>query len=590
MAVDPMSILREVNPQAAPADAPPTVANYRPADMQGVACAFCSKFSLESFKGGAEGEMGLPVGYCHQWESNVDGWFVCDWFASDAPTYDENGHEVWDMGESPLMSEIHFATGAVEEEGSGFVLKEVLRTGEWPVIPTATGMLKKPLKIIRDGVSSREDGRIALSELVTNFQAGIPRSVQVPLSDEEHKDHKNITRLNTGFVRDLWITDEGDTSKLVAKIQFTEPEIKEKTLRGTFEDVSCGIPWNLKVRGRAHGACLEHVCLTNKPFIDGLGPFLALSDDDEKHVEVEIEHFGAIQAPEKEADESGTDEAESAEHRPTPADSDHSSEAENESSESAEEPLTFNAQREQIREALHGEFGLSLDYEVVDIAPEAALVRNRIANLTWTVPFEVKDQKLSVSPVADWVENEETSAEPPRQLSELERARQLRELRLGQLSTTNKGGQQMSTLSLDGVELSDDQRAAIQNVLDENATLRKDNREGKAEKRVAELSELGLNERPGALKLYRQVFLSDDGGAAIVLLSDDGQEKERLTALDILDRFIEAVKGSDGKVVLSDQALVSGNDIKPPNDAEGEAEKPLEDRVADAKQALGLKK
>ena len=147
----------------------------------------------------------------------------------------------------------------------------------------------------------------------------------------------------------------------------------------------------------------------------------------------------------------------------------------------------------------------------------------------------------------------------------------------------------MATLSLDGVELSDEQRAAIQSVLDENSTLKSENRAGKAESRIAELSELGLSERPGALKLYRQVFLSDDGGAAIVLLSDDGKEKERLTALNILDRFIEAVKGSDGKVVLSDQALVSGNDIKPPNTAEGEGAKPLEERVAEAKSALGLK-
>lgn len=147
----------------------------------------------------------------------------------------------------------------------------------------------------------------------------------------------------------------------------------------------------------------------------------------------------------------------------------------------------------------------------------------------------------------------------------------------------------MTTLSLDGVELSDEQRAAIQNVLDENVKLKGENRESKVEKRITELSELGLSERPGALKLYRQVFLSDDGGPALVLLSDDGQEKERLTARDILDRFIEAVKGSDGKVVLSDQALVSGNDIKPPNTAEGENQKPLEDRVAEAKQALGVR-
>src|SRR5437763_1227817 len=142
-AINPMEILREVNPTAAPADAPPSIANYRPADMQGIACAFCAKFTMEGLQPDAENEAGLPIGYCHQWESNVVGWNVCDRFASGMPSFDHQGNEVWDMGDSPMMAEIHFATGAVEANG-GLVIKEILRTGEWPVIPTTAGLLKKP--------------------------------------------------------------------------------------------------------------------------------------------------------------------------------------------------------------------------------------------------------------------------------------------------------------------------------------------------------------------------------------------------------------------------------------------------------------
>ena len=588
MALNPMEILREVNPQAVPADAPPGVANYRDADMQGIACAFCAKFTMEGLKaaqGGGDGNsdgMGLPVGYCHQWEANVDGWKVCDYFCSAMPSFDHEGREVWDMGDSPMMSEIHFATDAVEAS-EGLVIKEILRTGEWPVIPTAGGLVKKPLRVIRDGVSSKDDGVISMSELLAHFKAGIPHRVQVPLSDEADNDHKNSTRLNTGFVRDLWISDEGDSSKLVAKIHFTEPEVREKVLRGTYDDVSCGIPWNMKVRGQQFGACLEHVCITNKPFIDGLGPFLALSDGDQ-HVEVQIAHFGALATADSESQES---ESEPPEGETEPAEPPASPDPHE------NVPPSLSELRIMVTGALGLQLGLGSDYEVTDIRGETAIVRNRIADMTWTVPFTLEDRNLSVAQVVDWVVDEEgrTEAEPPppAQLSELERARQLRELRLSQPSTTNKGGPPMATLSLDGVELSDEQRAAIQSVLDENAQLKGENRESKAERRIAELGNLGLSERPGALKLYRQVFLSDDGGAAIVLLADDGQEKERLTALDILDRFIEAVKGSDGKVVLSDQALVSANDIKPPTNAEGEGEQPLEDRVAAAKQALGLR-
>lgn len=139
--------------------------------------------------------------------------------------------------------------------------------------------------------------------------------------------------------------------------------------------------------------------------------------------------------------------------------------------------------------------------------------------------------------------------------------------------------------ALDGVELSDDQKEAIQNVLSENASLKARTREQEADARIDELKELGLAERPGALKFYRQVFLSDDGGPAVVLLSNDGKEEGRATALEILDQFIEGVKGSDGKVALSDQALASGNDNPPPADAEGE-QKSVKERLAEAKKSL----
>jgi hypothetical protein len=64
------------------------------------------------------------------------------------------------------------------------------------------------------------------------------------------------------------------------------------------------------------------------------------------------------------------------------------------------------------------------------------------------------------------------------------------------------------------------------------------------------------------------------------------RQSERLTAKAILDRAIDALT-VDGKVVLSDQHLASGNDDPPPATADGE-QKPVADRVADARAALGL--
>jgi hypothetical protein len=181
-------------------------------------------------------------------------------------------------------NEIHFAATAQEETSSGLVRKEILRTGSWPVIPTKGGIVKKPLTIVLDGESNRENGVISLAAVKRGFDALKGKfKVQVPLSDDDD-DHKNITRLNTGYVEELFI--EGD--KLVADILFTEADVKQKVLNGTYSDVSCGIPWEMVSRGEKYTTPLEHLCITNRPFIDGLGEFIAMSDGAEQ---VEITHF-----------------------------------------------------------------------------------------------------------------------------------------------------------------------------------------------------------------------------------------------------------------------------------------------------------
>jgi len=165
----------------------------------------------------------------------------------------------------------------------------------------------------------------------------------------------------------------------------------------------------------------------------------------------------------------------------------------------------------------------------------------------------------------------------------------MREIQLSQRNPTKAKEEATMGLTreqIEALELSDDARAALLSVLDENATLRASTREAEADRRVDELKELGLSERPGFLKLYRAVKLSDDGGPAVVLLADgNGQAKEKLTALDILDRAIDALKGADEKVHLSDQHLVGGEGEKPPADADGE-KKSVEDRIAEARRDL----
>lgn len=617
---------------------------------------------------------------------------------TESPEVEEAG----DFASDKSLAEIHFSGNDYEENQDGFIQKEILRTGEWNVIPTRSGTVKKPLKVVKDGLSNAKEGIISLAEIVENFKKGAVTNVQIPLSDDSD-DHKNITRLNTGYVRDIWVSeDENGEAKLVAKMEFTEPEVKERVLRGTYSDVSCGIPWSIVSRGKKYGASLEHVAITNRPFIDGLGPFLAASDNVQE--EVDVTHF-AMDAVELAPGDSGTAikegdivsfESDSdiparhvgrVEHVMTDGvygleDSEYSVEATPDSpalsvrlyklddgawqeteltvgvkakdavivdpkvqlddtgavieapisesfteiaeaDDSTEEVEQFDDLEElqqaleaaeyedQLRDfatdALTSQLELPEGYEITDVLysndQKIFTVRNSIAETSWQVPFEVTSNGTSegvlLAAIEDWIAMDEEEAQAPvensaapRQkapMSDLQAAQHLREIRLSDVPEITTEEDNLSTLhgeELDRLDLSDEQRAAFQSILDENAQLSAKSREADADARISELEAMGLKDRPGFLKLYREVMLSDDGGPAVVVFSDGSEEKESITALEILDRALDALKDDEGQVALSDQALVSGNDNPPPADASEELA--LDDRVSEVKKALGL--
>ena len=495
----------------------------------------------------------------------------------------ENINLEWDFSdEEKSFAEIYFSS-ETDSDTDGFVIKEILRTGEWSSRPTSAGLLKKPLKIVKDGKSNSKEGVISLSEIVENFKLGAIPNVQIPLSDDEN-EHKNTTRLNTGYVRDIWIVDNDEGSKLVAKMEFTEPDIKEKVLRGTYSDVSCGIPFAINSQDKSYGPCLEHVAITNKPFVDGLGPFIAASNSDNS--EVEIIHFSL------EENETKSSEV--------------SEESDNDSNDQ-QQLFDSNKFIQMGNSALVNSFPSNTTFTIgnVQFNPSNSsgfyLVTDTTSKTSWTVPYEVTTTphvSVQLSPKVEWIVTDEgeedapvVEATAPRQPSDrdgLEAAQSLREIRLSEPAITTKEAKNMPTMTreeLDRLDLSDEQRAAFQTILEENVELSAKAREASADERISELEEMGFKEKPGFLKFYREVMLSDDSGPAVVLLSDS-EQKESMTALEILDRAIESLS-TDGKIILSDQALVSGNDDPPPADASEEVS--LEDRVAGVKEALGLK-
>jgi hypothetical protein len=588
--VDPAEITEEGDPIDGYAAEPPPISGYRKADISGLSCWNCGHFTPT---GDTDGD-GIVDGICNLFEALAAGDCTCDRFTAHADLLRQQPHTSWtedmqnadrddydrrfdksvesvEYSDQAVLNEIIFSGEATEEDG--LVWKDILRTGQWTHTPTGGGIVKKELRIVDEGESDPANGIISLAEVYRNFNEGAVPYVTVPLSDDTN-DHKNIARLNTGFVRKLKLVKDGAVTKLRAGIDFTEPDVKGKVLRGTIPDVSAGIPFGVTRRSdnKFFGAVLDHVCLTRKPFIDKLSPFGLAASDGDDDLPVETWESEAPVEPRPHPPSRESEDLPGASEKPT--------------------TLSFRQSEAAILKALAEQLRLGPEYQVEDVVGNTAVISHRISDAKWNVGFRTEGQNVILDSVVDWKLIDEPKEEEQPQavaasnsLTEFERVRELRELRFAQ-PTSNQGGIFMSALKLDGVELSDEARAQIQSILTENEDLKKKNREAAVNERVSELEELGLKERPGALKLYRQVMLSDDGGPAVILFSDsdDEDKKERLTAVDVLDRFIDALK-ADGEVVFSDQHFASGNDKKPPLDAAGE-KKPLEERVEEARQAL----
>jgi hypothetical protein len=179
--------------------------------------------------------------------------------------------------------EIFCADGDVSEEG-GLIWKECMRVGEWRH-PNGG---KKPLKVDMG----------YMQDLLEAFEDGAWEHVTVPLTHEDRVEE------NTGYVRQLRIVG----SSLYAGIEFTEPDIRDKALRGTIANVSVGISpvETTEVPTKFFPRVLKHIALTPKPWINRMKPFgvVAASQDGkivvdyasyEVDEEVEEENFASLE-------------------------------------------------------------------------------------------------------------------------------------------------------------------------------------------------------------------------------------------------------------------------------------------------------
>jgi hypothetical protein len=153
----------------------------------------------------------------------------------------------------------------------GLIYKPVMREGVWMFSPgPGQKAIPKPIRVVKDGPSDPANLVVSLDELKKNFDAGAIEHVTIPTS------HADKVTENTGFIRKLRFSkDEQGRTVLEAGHDFTEPEIKDKALRGTIANTSAGILFDYihKEKGKKYGAVLAHVALTNRPWLNGMKPF-----------------------------------------------------------------------------------------------------------------------------------------------------------------------------------------------------------------------------------------------------------------------------------------------------------------------------
>lgn len=195
------------------------------------------------------------------------------------------------LSDTQVMAEMYFGSGdAVVEDN--LVWKTILREGQWAYSPGAGQKpVAKPITVQLAGSSDAVNNIISMEELKTNFDAGVIQHVTVPTS------HADNVLENTGFVKSLRVgKDDQGRHILEAGIEFTEPEVKEKAIRGTVANISSGILFDYvhKESGNRFGSVLAHAALTNHPWLNGMPPFGVNASDDlevvgfsEEAVEVE---------------------------------------------------------------------------------------------------------------------------------------------------------------------------------------------------------------------------------------------------------------------------------------------------------------
>ncbi len=489
-----------------------------------------------------------------------------------------------DVTTAPLY-EVYLTDGEVSEGDNGLIWKDVLVEGEWAYRPgPGQKPVPVPLKIVPGNASDPKE--IGMADIIESFEDGAIDHVTVPTSHDD-KPHEN-----TGYVRELRKIDRDGKAVLQTGIEFTEPDIKSKALRGTIAGTSAGIIFDYikKSSGKIYKQALGHVALTNKPWVNGMKPFGVAAS----------ENFSG-------------DDITSLMLENVVWDSNKS----------------LNWLRDKVSTHINAS-GADAQFFVADIAPSRALIakfsNNGSDSEHFVVPFVVGEDSIEISGEEDWIKASqewvETSmseendvrtilkdfdGEPSGDLSEESADSGVSE------NEAHNGGKNMASETQEGSPdtganndpaqdqghfseeqartLLDEQRSEFETKLSEqdaeNKSLRAKVHAMEVEKRVGELKEIGFSDFPGLLSEIRNIMLADDGKPALILSeeSENGETSEvTLNASEIVERIVDALPKEGDRLAFAEQAIVTEDHSRPSSNVD---ESDVEDRAREIAKSLG---
>ena len=289
------------------------------------------------------------------------------------------------------------ADAAVEDKSGdkNIIWKDILREGEFPVTP---GRKRKiPFSVVPTGQSSVTSDKITISmaELMKSYEDKAFEAVTIPLRHPRPGEDADVLN-NAGFVNSLRIVKKDDRHYLQAGMGFTEPDVAGKVRRGTIPNVSSGIFFNFtrKSDDKTFPVALNHVCLTKTPVIDDLEPFQRVYASDDA---IDNADDIKIEVIDLEDDDGGSN-----------------AKAEVVWNEQLSTKWIVTEIRSQLSPDQPEVEGVPTMprpyYEVLDVSREdTALVEEWFKGdrKRWVIPFEVGDNKVSISPATRWVEVQE---------------------------------------------------------------------------------------------------------------------------------------------------------------------------------------